>query len=58
MLIREKLPHGYNYPQIAQFPADYTDFLAVFRDGQTIDDNLGATAIAATPQDRMFVVIL
>jgi pyrimidine deaminase RibD-like protein len=54
MLIGEKLPHGYIYPQITQAPINnYTDFLNFFRGGHTIDDNLGATAIAATPQARM-----
>jgi pyrimidine deaminase RibD-like protein len=53
MLIREKLPQGYRYPQITEAPANYDDFLNFFRDGHTIDDNLGATTIAATPQARM-----
>jgi hypothetical protein len=39
MLIREKLPPGHLYPQLTQFPANYPDFLAAFRDGQTVDNN-------------------
>ena len=53
MLIHKKLPQGHLYPQITQFPTNYVDFLAVFRGGQTIDNNLTATAIAHTPQAAM-----
>ena len=38
MLIKVKLPGGV-YPQITQFPANYADFLAAFRGGQTVDNN-------------------
>ena len=48
MLIDKKLPQGRIYPQITQAPDTYADFLNSFRDGHTIDDNLGATSIAAT----------
>lgn len=53
MLIHEKLPQGHIYPQITQFPTNYIDFLVAFRGGQTIDNNLTATAIANTPQAAM-----
>jgi hypothetical protein len=39
MLIHEKLRPGQLYPQITQFPANYADFLAAFRGGQTVDNN-------------------
>jgi hypothetical protein len=39
MLIHTKLPPGHLYPQLTQFPTDYLDFLAAFRDGQTVDRN-------------------
>ena len=39
MLIHTRLPPGVNYPQLTQFPENYDDFLAVFRDGQTVDRN-------------------
>jgi pyrimidine deaminase RibD-like protein len=39
MLIHEKLPQGHLYPQLTQFPANYPDFLAAFRGGQTVDNN-------------------
>src|SRR5215475_6860901 len=39
MLIHTKLPAGRNYPQLTQFPDNYSDFLAAFRDGQTVDNN-------------------
>src|SRR3984957_14272532 len=39
MLIHEKLRPGHIYPQLTQFPANYTDFLAAFRGGQTVDNN-------------------
>jgi len=39
MLIRAKPPAGRFYPQLIQFPEDYDDFLAAFRDGQTVDNN-------------------
>ena len=39
MLIHTKLPAGQIYPQLTQFPANYPDFLAAFRGGQTVDNN-------------------
>jgi pyrimidine deaminase RibD-like protein len=39
MLIHEKLRPGQIYPQLTQFPANYADFLAAFRGGQTVDNN-------------------
>jgi pyrimidine deaminase RibD-like protein len=39
MLIHTKLPPGHLYPQLTQFPANYADFLAAFRGGQTVDRN-------------------
>src|SRR5882762_4789616 len=57
MLIKQKLPGGM-YPQITQFPAHYLDFLAAFRGGQTIDDNLTAFVIAATPQAAMLKIAI
>src|SRR5947209_107829 len=56
MLIHEKLPPGHIYPQITQFSTNYVDFLAAFRDGQTIDNNLTATSIANTPQAAMLSI--
>jgi len=56
MLIDKKLPQGRIYPQITQAPDTYADFLNSFRDGHTIDDNLGATSIAATLQARMLEI--
>jgi pyrimidine deaminase RibD-like protein len=54
MLIHEKLPPGRIYPQITQAPINnYVDFLNFFRGGHTIDDNLGATVVAATLQAAM-----
>ena len=54
MLILKKLTQGYIYPQITQAPiSNYADFLNFFRGGHTIDNNLGATVIANTPQARM-----
>jgi len=59
VLIREKLPHGYIYPQITQIPiTSYPDFLNAFRGGHTIDDNLGAITIAATLQARMLEIAI
>jgi pyrimidine deaminase RibD-like protein len=58
MLIREKLPSGRLYPQITQFSTNYVDFLAAFRDGQTIDNNLTATSIASTPQAQMLQIAI
>lgn len=54
MLIHQRLRPGQLYPQITQFPSDYADFLAVFRDGQTIDNNLDARDIMQTTQYMMF----
>ena len=57
MLIRQKLPQGHIYPQITEAPInDYADFLNFFRGGHTIDDNLGATVIAATLQASMLKI--
>src|SRR6266478_5364397 len=57
MLILEKLPQGHIYPQITQAPINnYADFLHFFRGGHTIDDNLGATVIAATLQAAMLKI--
>jgi pyrimidine deaminase RibD-like protein len=39
MLIHEKLRPGQIYPQLTKFPANYADFLAAFRGGQTVDNN-------------------
>jgi hypothetical protein len=58
MLIHEKLPQGHIYPQITQTPTTYADFLDTFRGGHTIDDNLGATTIAATLQARMLEIAI
>jgi hypothetical protein len=53
MLILQKLPQGHPYPQITQAPiSNYADFLNFFRGGHTVDDNLGATVIAASPSKR------
>lgn len=55
MLITMKLQRGFIYPQITQAPiSTYADFLNFFRGGHTIDDNLGAGAIQATMQHKMF----
>jgi len=43
MLIHEKLRPGQIYPQLTQFPANYADFLAAFRGGQTVDNNTHLT---------------
>jgi len=54
MLILKKLPQGVIYPQITQAPlSNYADFLNFFRGGHTVDDNFGATVIAASPQAAM-----
>jgi pyrimidine deaminase RibD-like protein len=53
MLIHIKLPPGHIYPQLTQFPANYTDFLAAFRDGQTVDRNTYLTT-ADTPQTYLY----
>ncbi len=58
MLIREKLPPGYIYPQITQTPTTYGEFLEVFRGGHTIDDNLGAHSIAETLQAAMLKIAI
>jgi len=59
MLIHKKLPQGYVYPQITQAPINnYADFLNFFRGGHTIDDNLGATAIANTLQAPMLKIAI
>ena len=59
MLIDKKLPQGYIYPQVTQAPINnYADFLNFFRGGHTIDDNLGATAIANTPHAAMLKIAI
>jgi pyrimidine deaminase RibD-like protein len=58
MLIQKKLPQGHIYPQITQTPGNYADFLDTFRGGHTIDDNLGATSIAATLQAEMLKIAI
>jgi pyrimidine deaminase RibD-like protein len=58
MLIHEQLPQGHLYPQITQFSTNYVDFLAAFRGGQTIDNNLTATSIASTPQAQMLNIAI
>jgi len=55
MLIRQR-PSGGLYPQITGFPSTYPEFLAAFRDGQTIDDNLTAPVIANTLQAQMLKI--
>jgi pyrimidine deaminase RibD-like protein len=57
MLIHKKLPQGHLYPQITQFPANYADFLAAFRGGQTVDNNTYLTT-ANTPQTAMYKTAL
>jgi pyrimidine deaminase RibD-like protein len=57
MLIHEKLSPGQIYPQLNQFPANYTDFLAAFRNGQTVDNNTYLTT-ANTPQTDMYKTAL
>ena len=57
MLILKKLPQGAIYPQLTQAPiTTYADFLNFFRGGHTIDDNLGATVVAATMQAAMLSI--
>lgn len=53
MLIHTKRPPGVFYPQLTQFPANYDDFLAAFRDGQTVDNNTYLTT-ADTLQTYMY----
>jgi len=43
MLIHEQPSPGHIYPQLIQFPANYADFLAAFRGGQTVDNNTHLT---------------
>jgi pyrimidine deaminase RibD-like protein len=57
MLIHEKLPAGSIYPQLTQFPRNYADFLAVFRGGQTVDNNTYLTT-ANTLQTAMYKTAL
>ena len=57
MLVREKLSPGHIYPQLTQLPANYADFLAAFRDGQTVDNNTYLT-IANTLQTSMYKTAL
>ena len=58
MLIRDKLPQGYIYPQITHAPATYGEFLDVFRGGHTIDDNVTAHTIAETLQAAMLKIAI
>jgi pyrimidine deaminase RibD-like protein len=58
MLIKTKLSPGLIYPQITQFSTNYVEFLAAFRGGQTIDNNLTATSIASTPQAQMLQIAI
>jgi pyrimidine deaminase RibD-like protein len=53
MLIHEKLRPGQIYPQLTKFPANYADFLAAFRGGQTVDNNTYLTT-ADTVQTAMY----
>lgn len=57
MLIHEKLRPGQIYPQLTQFPANYADFLAAFRGGQTVDNNTYLTT-ADTVQTAMYKTAL
>jgi hypothetical protein len=57
MLIHAKLPPGVIYPQLNQFPENYDDFLAAFRDGQTVDRNNFLTT-ADTVQTNMYKTAL
>jgi pyrimidine deaminase RibD-like protein len=57
LLIREKLSPGHIYPQLTQLPANYADFLAAFREGQTVDNNTYLT-IANTLQTSMYKTAL
>jgi len=57
MLIHTKLPPGVIYPQLTQFPENYDDFLAAFRDGQTLDRNNLLTT-ADTLQTNMYKTAL
>jgi len=57
MLIHEKLRSRHLYPQITQFPANYADFLEVFRGGQTVDNNTLLTK-ADTVQTAMYKTAL
>ena len=57
MLIHERLHPGQIYPQLNQFPANYTDFLAAFRDGQTVDNNTYLTT-ADTVQTAIYKAAL
>jgi pyrimidine deaminase RibD-like protein len=58
MLIKEKLPPGYTYPQITHVPISYAEFLNHFRGGHTIDDNLNATSIASSLQAALIQVAI
>jgi hypothetical protein len=57
LLIREKLSPRHIYPQLTQLPANYADFLAAFRDGQTVD-NKSYLTIANTLQTSMYKTAL
>lgn len=58
MLIHQPLHAGAIYPQLSQFPTDYADFLAAFRDGQTIDNNLDSRQTMNTVQYMMFTTAI
>src|ERR1700691_3112135 len=57
MLIHEKSRPGKIYPQLTQFPANYPDFLAAFRGGQTVDNNTYLTT-ADTLQTAIYKAAL
>jgi pyrimidine deaminase RibD-like protein len=57
MLIHEKLQPGLIYPQLTKFPTKYADFLAAFRGGQTVDNNMYLTT-ANTPQTTLYKAAL
>lgn len=53
MLIHTRLPPGHIYPQLTHLPANYDDFLAACRGGQTVDRNNYLTN-ADTPQTHLY----
>lgn len=57
MLIHERLRPGHPYPQITDFPTNYADFLEIFHDGQTVDNNMLLTT-ADTPQTAIYKAAL
>jgi len=58
MLVREKQPPGYIYPQITDVPVSYAEFLNFFRGGHTVDDNFDAAVTARTFQATMVQVAI